>query len=120
MLVPVAFSLPLVIQAADEFQLRGTAETRVGEKLEGWIRFERDTMILKEINGGAERKVSAGQLKSAHLHLAGAVAQRIDRDGDLVTRFHGRWRPASADLLRDGGQFDRPLLVFVGALALDH
>jgi hypothetical protein len=77
MLVPVAFSLPLVIQAADEFQLRGTAETRVGEKLEGWIRFERDTMILKEINGGAERKVSAGQLKSAHLHLAGAVAQRL-------------------------------------------
>jgi hypothetical protein len=77
MLVPVAFSLPLVIQAADEFQLRGTAETRVGEKLEGWIRFERDVMILKEINGGAESKVSAGQLKSAHLHLAGAVAQRL-------------------------------------------
>ncbi len=75
MTMPLASLVPFLTHAADEPQLRGIAETRVGEKLEGWIRFERDTMILKEINGGAERKVSAGQLKSAHLHLAGAVAQ---------------------------------------------
>ena len=76
MVMQMVFALPLVTQA-DEFQLRGTAETRVGEKLEGWIRFERDTMILKEVNGVGERKIAAGQLKSAHMHLAGAVPMRV-------------------------------------------
>ena len=57
-------------QAAGEPQLRGIAETRD-------IRFERDAMILKEINGGAERQIKAGQLKSAHMHLAGAAPQRV-------------------------------------------
>ena len=77
MTVKLLCFLPFLPLGADEFRLRGTAETRAGEKLEGWIRFERDTMILKEINGGGERKIAAGQLKSAHMHLAGAVPQRV-------------------------------------------
>ena len=64
-------------QATGEPQLRGIAETREGEKLEGFIRFERDTMSIKPINGGAERQVKAGQLKSAHMHLTGAAPQRV-------------------------------------------
>ena len=64
-------------QAAGEPQLRGIAETRDGERIEGYIRFERDAMILKAINGGAEREIKAGQLKSAHMHLAGAAPQRV-------------------------------------------
>ena len=64
-------------QAAGEPQLRGIAETRDGERIEGYIRFERDAMTLKAINGGAEREIKAGQLKSAHMHLAGAAPQRV-------------------------------------------
>jgi hypothetical protein len=68
----------IVVSAGVEaLQLRGIAETRDGEKLEGYIRFERDAMILKAINGGAERQIKAGQLKSAHMHLAGAAPQRV-------------------------------------------
>ena len=77
MAVKLLCFLPFLSLGADEFQLRGIAETRAGEKMEGWIRFERDVMILKEVNGGRERKVAAGELKSAHMQMAGAVAQRL-------------------------------------------
>jgi hypothetical protein len=77
MTMPLASLVPFLAHAADEPQLRGIAETRDGERIEGYIRFERDAMILKAINGGAERQIKAGQLKSAHMHLAGAAPQRV-------------------------------------------
>ena len=77
MRIPLVSLVPLLAQAAAEPQLRGIAEMRDGERIEGYIRFERDAMILKAINGGAEREIKAGQLKSAHMHLAGAAPQRV-------------------------------------------
>ncbi|MCP4846457.1 MAG: hypothetical protein GY899_00740, partial [Verrucomicrobiaceae bacterium] len=77
MTIKVTLVLLFQLQAKEEPQLRGIAETRDGEKLEGFIRFERDAMIVKAINGGAEKKVPAVQLKSAHMHLAGALPQRV-------------------------------------------
>ncbi len=76
-LMVIALAVSFQLQAKEEPQLRGIAETREGEKIEGYIRFERDAMILKAINGGAERQVKAGELKSAHMHLAGAAPQRV-------------------------------------------
>ncbi len=76
-MVRVAFIVPVEAQASGKLHLRGTVETRAGEKLEGLISFERDAMILKAINGGAERQIKAGQLKSAHMHLVGAAPQRV-------------------------------------------
>ncbi len=64
-------------QAKEDPQLRGIAETWQGEKIEGWIRFERDHVIIREINGKSEKKLPAAQLKSAHMHLTGAAPQRV-------------------------------------------
>ncbi|MCP4849771.1 MAG: hypothetical protein GY899_17680 [Verrucomicrobiaceae bacterium] len=77
MRIPLVSLVPLLAQAAAEPQLRGIAEMRDGERIEGYIHFERDAMIVKAINGGAEKKVPAVQLKSAHMHLAGALSQRV-------------------------------------------
>ncbi|MFP6872347.1 MAG: PA14 domain-containing protein [Verrucomicrobiales bacterium] len=77
MTLKVALIAPTGAQGTESLQLRGTVETRDGEQLEGLISFERETMTLIGINGGAERRITAGQLKSAHMHLTGAVPQRV-------------------------------------------
>ena len=64
-------------QAKEDPQLRGIAETWQGEKIEGWIRFDRDHVIIREINGQSEKKLPAAQLKSAHMHLTGGAPQRV-------------------------------------------
>jgi hypothetical protein len=51
-----------------EPRLRGTVELKKGGKLEGWIRFERELLLLTEANGNA-RSIGAAELKVAHVHL---------------------------------------------------
>ena len=60
-------------------QLRGMAEMKDGEKLEGWIRFERETMILTEIDGNAQHQFTAEQLKEVHMQMEGnhQVSKRV-------------------------------------------
>ena len=60
-------------------QLRGMAEMKDGEKLEGWIRFERETMILTEIDGNAQHQFTAEQLKEVRIQMEGypQVSKRV-------------------------------------------
>jgi len=78
--VLMLFLLPLVTQAADEddYRLHGVAETRAGEKLEGWIRFDRDAMTLTEFDEDQFHQLKAGQLKEVRLQLRG----HNQREGD--------------------------------------
>ena len=71
--VLMLFLLPLVTQADDEddYRLHGVAETRAGEKLEGWIRFDRDAMTLTEFDEDQFHQLKAGQLKEVRLQLRG-------------------------------------------------
>ena len=55
-------------------RLRGIAETRSGERIEGWLRFEGETLVVEEIAGG-RREVGASELKVAHMHLVAAAAK---------------------------------------------
>ncbi len=52
-----------------EPRLRGTVELKKGGKLEGWIHFDREVLLLTELTGN-ERRISAADLKVAHVHLA--------------------------------------------------
>ncbi len=58
-------------QAAEQPRMRGIAETRSGEKHEGWIRMAGTKMIVDLVNGGGSKEIGASELKVAHMHLAG-------------------------------------------------
>lgn len=66
-------------QGAEGFQLRGMAEMKSGEKLEGWVRFERETMILTEIEGNAQHQFTAEQLKEVRMQVEGnpQISKRV-------------------------------------------
>ena len=88
MTVKLLCFLPFLSLGADEFQLRGIAETRAGEKMEGWIRFERDTMILTEFDENQSHQYKAGQLKKVRLQLRGPNHREGDSRESNVDGLH--------------------------------
>ena len=58
-------------QVPEEIQLRGMAEMKGGQKFEGWLRFERETMILTETGGNAQHQFTADQLKEVRMQSEG-------------------------------------------------
>jgi hypothetical protein len=73
------FAVMAMAQVPGGSQLRGMAEMKNGEKLEGWVRFERETMILTEIDGNAQHQFTAEQLKEVRIQMEGypQVSKRV-------------------------------------------
>ena len=65
------FAVIALAQVPEGAQLRGMAEMKNGEKLEGWVRFERETMILTEIDGNVQHQFTAEQLKEVRMQREG-------------------------------------------------
>lgn len=62
----------LQVQADTKSGLRGSVELKTGGKLEGWVRFERELLLLTEANG-KEHSIGGAELKVAHVHLADRI-----------------------------------------------
>ena len=73
------FAVMAVAQMPGGFQLQGMVETRDGKMFEGWLRFERETMILTEAGGNARHQFTADQLKEVRTQTEGdsQVSKRI-------------------------------------------
>ena len=65
------FDVMAMAQVPEGSQLRGMAEMKDGQKLEGWLRFERQTMILTELDGNAQHRFTAEKLKEVRMHMEG-------------------------------------------------
>ena len=73
------FAVMAVAQMPGGFQLQGMVETRDGKMFEGWLRFERETMILTEAGGNARHQFTADQLKEVRMQTEGdsQVSKRV-------------------------------------------
>ena len=63
-------NIVLARNALAESKLRGVVQTRSGEYLEGWIRFERESALIEKIDKAGEiTEVSASDFKQANMHV---------------------------------------------------
>lgn len=82
------FAVMSMAQVPEGSQLRGMAEMKDGQKLEGWLRFEREMMILTELDGNAQHQFTAEQLKEVRMHMEGNP-QVLKRSPGLRGHYYG-------------------------------